>query len=465
MRAKLGIKSIIVPLFMILALFGCFPEIKRELSVPEPEVVSPALLPISIIDKKIEHINGVLESKGLDEKDRKLALDLLSAYKTIRSASQSPASPYEYREIVRTLFNNLSQIDERYFLKEKHDDETYSKVIKLFTLKKREVLDKYLTGNYQGVINDCIEMEALFGPESLTPEIGLLFAVSLGKKKMLNEAIHISEKIIREMEGKPDLIHLRASLMGWHLDMGDREKALQTYEKLVDNLDEKEAILDSAKKRVTKEEIKTAHHENIPRMDYPSHGNEFSEKEPMKRLLMEVDRLVQNHAFTEAKLLLIKQRLRTQEESTIETIDQALKSVDITEERYEKEGKTPVSPVSPERETLELATKLIEEENFEEAITKLNEIQEEHENYPETKKLKELAIERLINRERNKAAKIFLKAKNTDDAETKKELLVSSYNILKSLIEKYPSSNLLEKLKDNLKTVEEELNKLREETG
>ena len=72
---------------MILALFGCFPEIKKELSVPKPEVVSPPLLPISIIDKKIEHINGVLESKRLDEKDRKLALDLLSAYKTIRSTS------------------------------------------------------------------------------------------------------------------------------------------------------------------------------------------------------------------------------------------------------------------------------------------------------------------------------------------------------------------------------------------
>jgi len=461
MMVKPGIKSFIVSLLMILALFGCFPEIKRGLSVPKPEVVSPALLPISIIDKKIEHINGVLESKRLDEKDRKLALDLLSAYKTIRSASQSPASRDEYREIVRTLFSNLSQMDERYFLKEKHDDETYSKVIKLFILKKREILNNYLAGNYQGVIDDCIELEALFGPDSLTPDIGLLFAVSLSKKEKLDEAVHIGEKIISEMEGKPDRIHLRANIMGWQLDMGDREKAFQTYEKLVDNLDESEAIFNSAKKRILSKEIKTAHHERIPNDD-SSHDGEVREKDPMEILLKEVDRLVQNHAFTEAKLLLIKQRLRVQEESALETIDQALKTVDLAEERYGKEVKT---PVSPEREKIELATKLIEEENFEEAIIKLNEIQDESEISYETEKLKELAIEKLINKERNKAAKIFLQAKKTSDPAKKEEMLISSYNILKSLIERYPSSNLLEKLNDHLQKVKDELAKLKKETG
>ena len=462
MRAKLGIKSIIVPLLMILALFGCFPEIKKELSVPEPEVVSPALLPLEIIDKKIADMNGVLESERLSEEGRKVALDLISTYKTVRSASQSPASRYEYREIIRALFNNLSQMDERYFLKEKRDDKTYSRVIKLLDLKKREILDHYMSQNYQGVINDCIELEALFGPDSLTPDIGLLFAVSLGKKEMLDEAINIGEKIIREVEGRPDFIHLRASIMGWQLDMGNREKALQTYEKLVDNLDEREAIFNSAKKRITEQKINSAHHEKIPHTDNSSHESEFREKNPTERLLMEVDRLVQKHAFTEAKLLLIKQRLRVQEESAIETIDQALKTVDLAEEKYQKEVKT---PLSPERETMELAIKLIEEENFEEAITKLNEIQDEPEISSETQKLKELAIERLINRERNKAAMIFLQAKKTSEPAKKEELLISSYNILKSLIEKYPSSNLLEKLNDHLQKVKDELVKLKKETG
>ena len=463
MRVKQNIKFILVPLLLMLGLFGCFPEIKRELPVPEAEVVRPALLPISIIDKKIEHINGVLESKKLDEKDRELALDLLSAYKTVRSSVQSSTPPYDYREIVRILFNSLSQMDERYFIKEKDDDKNYPKVIELFTRKKKEVLDNYLAGNYQGVIDDCIQMEALFGPNALTPEIGLLFAVSLGKKKMLDEAIDIGEKIIREMEGKPDLIHLRAHIMAWHLDMGDREKAFQTYEKLVDNLDEMEAVFNTAKKRIISKEIKTAHDEKIL-MDDSSHEGEFREKDPLEKVLMEVDRLVQNHSFTEAKLLLIKQRLRVQEKSALETIDQALKTVELAEEKYGKEIRTP-PPVPPEREKLELATKLIEEENFEGAITTLNEIQDESGTSAETKKLKEIAIEKLINKGRNKAAMIFLQAKKTDDPAKKEELLVSSYNILKSLIERYPSSNLLEKLNDNLRRVKDELDKLKKETG
>ena len=229
----------------------------------------------------------------------------------------------------------------------------------------------------------------------------------------------------------------------------------------MDNLDEMEAIFNTAKKRIITKEIKTAHDEKILKDD-SSHEGEFREKDPLEKVLIEVDRLVQNHAFTEAKLLLIKQRLRVQEKSALENIDQALKTVDLAEERYGKEVKT---PVSPEREKIELATRLIEEENFEEAITKLNEIQDESGTFSETKKLKELAIEKLINKERNKAAMIFLQAKKTDDPAKKEELLISSYHILKSLIERYPSSNLFEKLNDHLQKVKDEMAKLKKETG
>ena len=46
-----------------------------------------------------------------------------------------------------------------------------------------------------------------------------------------------------ELEGRPDLIHLRADMVEWQLDMGNREKATEIYEKLVDNLDERAAEL------------------------------------------------------------------------------------------------------------------------------------------------------------------------------------------------------------------------------
>ncbi|MBW1765372.1 MAG: hypothetical protein JRJ23_11685 [Deltaproteobacteria bacterium] len=51
-------------------------------------------------------------------------------------------------------------------------------------------------------------------------------------------------------------------------------------------------------------------------------------------------------------------------------------------------------------------------------------------------------------------------ARNTNDPQGKKELLISSRNILQSLVERYPTSNLIYKLKSNLKTVEAELGNL-----
>ena len=74
--------------------------------------------------------------------------------------------------------------------------------------------------------------------------------------------------------------------------------------------------------------------------------------------------------------------------------------------------------------------------------------------------LKEQTIEGLVNRERNRAAKIYLEAKKSWDPANKEKLLRQSYEILKVLIDKYPSSNLNEKLKSHLKTVGDELNKL-----
>ena len=144
-------------------------------------------------------------------------------------------------------------------------------------------------------------------------------------------------------------------------------------------------------------------------------------------------------------------------QSELEIIDQALKTVDLAEERYLQEKS---ARLSYEKETLKLARKLIEEENFEEALTKLETLSDAQKMTPEMKELKRVATEKLIKRERNKAAKYFLMARKTPDTAKKEELLLSSYDILKILIKQYPSSPMIEKLNDNLRTVREELTKL-----
>ena len=445
------------------AISGCMPGIQREVIGPDREAALTPTIPSESIDKKIVFVEGILEDKNLSDDEREIALKLLAAYKDVKSLLESEDTTSNREEIIGLLFVSLSQLSERYFLKKGRDDQAYSTVMNLYTGKRDEILNAYLSGDYQGVINLCIELENVFGPDALTPDIGVLFAFSLARKDMMEEASNIGEGIIDELEGNPDLIQLKAGIIGWQLSMGEREKALKLYEKLMDNLDEREAVLREVRQRISGEDPKTADDGRVlPAEDSEDDsidGEDGEKLDPMVRLLRDVDRLVRDHAYTDAKLLLIKQKLKTEETSDLETIDQAMKTVELAEEKYLEGGG---SAVSNQKETLEMASKLIEEEKFEEAIKKLEAIESKNDPSSETREIKALAVEKLINRERNRSAQLFLMAKNTKDATKKEELLVASYHILKSLVEKYPNSKLTDRLKSHLESVEDELKKLKE---
>ena len=442
---------------------GCLPETRKVVVVPETPPTQPPPLSVDTLDKKIAYLTSILEERELDVQDKALVSSLLADYKTIRSYLQGSSPQYDETEIIQLLFANLGRLEEEYFLRERVHGPGYSKALSVYSDKREKILNEYLAGDYEGVIDDCIDLEASFGPDSLTPDIGLLFSVSLAKRGMLNEAIIVSEKIIRELEGKPDLIHLRAHIIEWQLDLGNRDKALQIYEKMTDDLDEKEALLAKSKQMVM-ENRRTAHRQDIPPEAYSRSTTPLDTRGDTQgsteELLKAVDDLVQRHEFGEAKLMLVKRRIRAEEGPEMETIDQALRTVDLAEERYleEKEAK-----LAYEKETLKLARNLIEEENFEEAITKIETLRDEQSMTPEMRELKNVATEKLIKRDRDKAAKYFLMARKTTDPTKKEQLLLSSYDLLKALIDRYPSSPMLEKLEDNLRTVKAELKKLGKE--
>ena len=74
--------------------------------------------------------------------------------------------------------------------------------------------------------------------------------------------------------------------------------------------------------------------------------------------------------------------------------------------------------------------------------------------------LKNRAVESLINLERNRAAGLFLEAKKTNDPKKKRELLETSYKILKTLLVDYPQSPLAPKLTSHINIVQGEIEKL-----
>ncbi len=97
---------------------------------------------------------------------------------------------------------------------------------------------------------------------------------------------------------------------------------------------------------------------------------------------------------------------------------------------------------------------LIEKEEYEKALEMIRSANVKNK---ELEELKEKAEEGIINRERNKAARFFLLAKQSSDPEKKRQYLESAYRILKALILEYPDYPFIERIRDNLRKVEEEL--------
>ena len=138
-------------------------------------------------------------------------------------------------------------------------------------------------------------------------------------------------------------------------------------------------------------------------------------------------------------------------------IDKAIRDVEVAEEKYLQER---IAMLSSINEGLTKVEKLIEEERFEAALSKLQTMSPEYGHGQDIEALKREAVNGLVNRERNRAAEIFLAAKKTRDPVKREEYLRSSYSILKNAIEKYPSSSLNDKLKSHIRKVAEELEKL-----
>jgi len=252
-----------------------------------------------------------------------------------------------------------------------NNDEPGLETLNEFAIRKGRILDNYIAEDYNGVIKECIELESTLGTDSLTPEIGLLFAISLSKKGFLKEAIKIGEGIIRELEGNPDILDLRASIIEWQLELGDQEQAFEVYEKLIDSLDEIETIY----RRV---ELKVS----------DSLENTATPTEKIQGNLME--------NFDE-----------------LYAIDRGLKDIEAARKK----------PINQE-EVLDSSITLIEREEYEKAIRILEEFKAKQETpTEEVQRLENLAIEKLVHQERNRAAKLFLAGKENNDPKKKEGII------------------------------------------
>jgi hypothetical protein len=462
MKKTIGFLMVLLFIFA----FGCVPvSDRRVVVVPESGIAPSSLFPQELLDEKITFLNNILEKEDLTEKDREIASSLLDTYKSVKSISAGAFKEAEYQKIVRALLNNLNVLDQIYFSKQEERAKDYSRAISLFAAKKKEIQEAYALGDSKGVINHCLELKAVLGPDALTAEISLMFALSLAKVGMLTEAKSIIEGIVPELDTSPDLNGLRASIAELQLRLGDREKAIQVYKKLTDTLHEQEVVLQALNNRISRAPVEDREIEAPPpfRTGLEAHAQAQSDYElttqpegNVDQILYEVEQLIRERKFGEAWDLLVLKRGTVSSETGLKIIDQAMKRLERAQEEYLEET---ISMITEKKEAVQIARKFLDEEKYEQAISSLDTLSEREESH-EIKELREQAVESLINRERNRAAKIFLTARRTTDPEKKEEYLRSSYNILKELIEKYPSSPLINKVNSHLEKVKEELEKL-----
>ena len=176
-------------------------------------------------------------------------------------------------------------------------------------------------------------------------------------------------------------------------------------------------------------------------------------------LLQKINALVEKRKFEEASRLLLKTEIETKPSLTKEIIIRAKECVNA-------ESKAKAMPEKIEHRNVEKIGKqakdLIEQEKYEEAISRLGTVESPPSDKEEEKlaRLKENAVNNLINRERNRAANFFLKAKKTKDPAEKQEALCISRDILTDLVLSYPNSIQVNKVKQNLKVVEQALEQL-----
>jgi hypothetical protein len=174
------------------------------------------------------------------------------------------------------------------------------------------------------------------------------------------------------------------------------------------------------------------------------------------RQLMRIDFLVMERKFAEAADILknmtkyyLPAELQAVVQKTSYDIAQAELQDTETQRRIKEEELT---------EQWDTAVHLLDSQKFDDAILAFGAFGDTE--YEEQAQLKIIEASNLAAGQlRKDAASLFIKAGKTTDFEKKRDLLVASYELLNEIIVKYPQTDLLDKVNQNIAILEEQIRK------
>jgi len=474
---------------LLLLILGCTLPPQKPLQVtPVPAgSATGTSLPEEKLGQEIGFLTAILEEGKLTPEDKVVAENLLKTCRNINRTVSGPVGEAEYRKIIVQLIGNLNTLERHVFLNVRKATGTGQAPIELFFKRKKDILNSYLAGDYQRVISQCLELKKDFGRYAVTPQIGMLFSLALARKGMLEEAIDIGSSVVRKLEQEPGLILLETKIAEWQSRLGQDNAAIFNYEKVTDLMDERKALVEKLSKDLGQPLPVSTGVQNLkanpsqenqgktgttgtpgpgslqptkpvvqgsPNQAQSETGNGIPNS--MADLLILVKKMIHAHQFEDARAVLVRKKQENISAADKQAIDQALKTLDQAENTFLQER---IASLGRE-DILKKIQKLIDEQKYKEAISRLQDLETAGTPSQEIMSMKQEAEQGFINQERNRAAEFFLKAKATNDPGEKEQYLDTSRDILNNLLNEFPLSPLYNKIKDNLEKVNEQLDKL-----
>jgi thioredoxin-like negative regulator of GroEL len=444
--------SIICCFVLLTFLVGCASAPKERIAItPGREASSqPTAILADAIDRKIARLETLLKEKRIRLEDEPLAVVVINAYQSAKSCLDENLRT-QCEGINHDLLQGLSLIDERYFspsgnvIESPNAQADYQK-------ESEAILSAYANKDYQGVIQRCTELTKRSGADALSSELQSVLALSLGAEHRYAEAVQAAEKALAGREALPDPIELRLKSAEWHLALGQTSETAA----LLNSVEQSMAATSLERKELEARITALKPTSPSPPSEASPDGQGSGPANP-SAALETVEEMIKEGRLEEARSMLKENRDSIQSETQPETYELTLERLEKAEEQHLREQ---IGAISMKEQTLSRAKQLVEAEKFDEAIATIDSLGVEESVNGEAKAIIGEAVSGIVNRERNRAAKAFYSAKQTDDPIKKETYLRSSHDILKQLIDKYPSCNLIKKIKSNLSTVEAEMAKI-----
>lgn len=430
--------------FFVFILEGCLPATQKGVTEgPTYYYGSSDAATLKIIKERVSYLENRLKEEGVSKNNRAVSEGLLDIYRDISFEMSRPYYERNHKIFSDNIIKGVIGLDRAYFLTAEKSSVGTTGSAGMFAKERKEILSLYREKRYEDLIERYKELESLHGADLFDPHMAVAFTLSLGKLRRFSEAVSFGSSLFSKLEGNPEPIELTTQMAGWQLQLGNIKEARELLVELEKGHEKRSVSIERLKESIRIAGIKT------PVSSPPG---------PLKDAQLEkAEKLIEEKMFSEARELLLK--MADKSDSPPERTF-AVKSLLINLEKAEEEYlEKQISLISMKKGSLDIAINLIEKERYQEVLTGLKGLDEEDMNL-ELKAIKRKAVDGLVRKESNRAAKIFLMAENEKDLEKKKRYLEQSYEILLNLAKSHPSSTLIDRVKSYAERVKRELSRL-----